>query len=102
VTFAARLVGIVLLAVSAFAETSDSAATGLTIDVQRAHGVEPERYTLACDPPTGTLPDPVGACRRIAAFVKSATAPSISRGRGAQWRPGSMVMCEPVTEARGP
>jgi hypothetical protein len=43
----------------------------------------------------------VGACRRIAAFVKSATAPSISRGRGAQWRLGSMVMCEPVYRGSG-
>jgi hypothetical protein len=96
VTLAAGLAGIMLLAVSAFGGTSDSAATGLTVDVRRAPGLEPERYTLACDPPTGTVPDPAGACRRIAALVKDATSPSIPRGRIEMWLPGSMVVCQSV------
>ena len=96
-TLAARLVGIVLLVGPAFGETLDPAATSLTIEVRRAPGLEAERYTLACDPPAGSVPDPAGACRRIAKLVGDASSPSMSsRGRGQSWLLGSEVLCEPV------
>jgi hypothetical protein len=96
VTLAARLVGI-LLAGSAFAEASDPAATRLMIEVRRAPGLEPEHFTLACDPPTGTVPSPARACRRIAALVKDAISGEvISSDWEALWLSGSRILCPPV------
>jgi hypothetical protein len=94
VTLAAGLVGMVLLAVSGSAGTWDSAATALTIEVRRAPRLEPERYTLACDPATGTVSDPAGACRRIAALVADVTPPSDAHLE--LWAPGLMRVCELV------
>jgi hypothetical protein len=77
----------VLLAVSGSADTWDPAATALTIEVRRAPGLEPDRYTLACDPPAGTVSDPAGACRRIAALVEA---------RVEVWLPEMNARCELV------
>jgi hypothetical protein len=39
--------------------------TELQITVSDGPGAEPTRWTLICDPPGGTHPDPGGACRAI-------------------------------------
>lgn len=43
-------------------------ASELTVTVWRDRDGEPTRWTLTCDPPGGTHPDPAGAC----AFLASA------------------------------
>jgi hypothetical protein len=35
----------------------------LVVTVVDGPGEEPQRWTLTCDPPGGTHPDPAGACR---------------------------------------
>ncbi len=48
-------------------DPADAQETRLTIEVRRAPEAQPERYTLTCDPPGGTLPDARGACERLTA-----------------------------------
>jgi hypothetical protein len=76
-----------MLAAPVFAETSTSTATRLTIEIRRAPGLPPERYTLACEPPTGTVPDPAGTCRRLT---------TSSFDVRVRWLYGSMEFCQPV------
>ena len=48
----------------------------LDITVVRKPGATPQHWTLRCDPPGGTHPDPAGACRVLLA-AKSPFAPII-------------------------
>ena len=46
---------------------NDSRGDSLTVVVSAGPGQPQTRWTLTCDPPGGTHPDPDGACRAIAA-----------------------------------
>jgi hypothetical protein len=46
---------------------SSSDVTALTITLVADDGVDPETYTLKCDPPGGDHPQPAEACKALAA-----------------------------------
>ncbi len=43
--------------------------TDVIVDVWPEPGVPPRRYTLQCNPPRGTVPQPAAACARIDALI---------------------------------
>lgn len=68
------LVVLLLLALGACAQPSEVDAgeggeptSDLTITVTSDPGADPVTWTLSCDPPGGTHPDPAGACAAVEA-----------------------------------
>lgn len=47
---------------------SPSGGTSLTITVREAPTAAPQSWTLTCNPPGGTHPDPAAACAQLAAL----------------------------------
>jgi hypothetical protein len=54
----------------------DVADTQLEIEMRRGPGLPVERYALTCNPPGGTVLDPLGACHRIADLIAKEVQPS--------------------------
>ncbi len=59
-------IGSAILIGGTAAGAPEGAETALEIEIQRGPGLPAERYVLTCDPPGGTVPDPTGACQRLA------------------------------------
>ena len=67
----------------------DAADTHLAIEVRRALGLPAEHYVLTCDPPSGTVRDPAGTCRRIADLA----------ARQTRWFWGGSSLTRPGTDS---
>lgn len=95
----ALLAGAALIALAACGGGSGSRGAGsspapvskvsLTVTVTPAPGATPEHWTLRCDPPGGTHPDPVAACRQLLAaknpfgpIPRGIMCPMIAAGQG--------------------
>lgn len=62
------------------AAAASAAKVAVTITVRGPGGATPRRWTLQCDPPGGTHPDPAAACRVLLSEMKLVAA-----------RPGRLV-----------
>ena len=47
----------------------NTADTRLEIEIRRSSSLPAEHYVLTCNPPSGTVQDPAGACQRLADVV---------------------------------
>jgi Subtilisin inhibitor-like len=59
---------------SGASHSASAPKVSLDITVVKKHGAKPQHWTLQCDPPGGTHPDPAGACKVLLA-AKSPFAP---------------------------
>jgi hypothetical protein len=90
-------VAALLIVASLLFGTGDAGQTRLTIEIRGVPGAEPDRYTLACEPPAGTVRDPGAACRRVTALARAAAAePMPPSSSFREPRHPSEVYCPPV------